>query len=641
VTVEFTDLNEVNFSFMNKSAIFLTFWTLLPALTGFSQGNEIYGTVRDSVSVINLPETVVTGNRAEVQRNITPIAVTLVSRDEIEQSGETNILPILSHYTPGMFVTERGVTGFGVSAGSAGKISIRGVGGSPNSRVLVLIDGQPQFMGIFGHPLPDAYLATDAQKAEVVRGPSSVLYGSNAMGGVVNILTRQQEKEGFNLNANGSYGSYNSFKTSLGAGFKAKNWSAFASGNKEHTDGHRENSGFDILNGYFKASGAIAPKWRVVADISMAGFESTDPGPVNTPDTTYATDPHWQNILRGYTSLSAENSHNKSEGAVRAHLNWGDHDLYDGFHSNDQNFGLSAYQGLKLFRGSLLTVGVDYALYGGKAENLLLPAHPVFVDTAVWEAGVYFVAQQTFFDRLVATAGLRSHYHDLFGMEWVPQAGVSYTFTSRTTLKANVSKGFRSPTIQELFLYKAANPMLEPEEMWNYELSAFQPLLNHRVVLEVNAFYAVGSNMIETTGVAPDIQNRNVGSFENWGIEFSGRYMATKSLSFLCNYSWLHMVKKVTAAPGHHLYTEGTYSWKGFRFNLAGEYVGELYTKTEPEVSEDYFLLNASAGYSLKRYLEFTITGQNLLDQEYEINYGYPMPGITVMGGVKFTFNQE
>ena len=76
------------------------------------------------------------------------------------------------------------------ASGAAGGISIRGIGGSPNTQMLVLIDGHPQFMGLMGHPLPDAYVASDVERVEVVRGPASILYGTNAMGGVINIITR-------------------------------------------------------------------------------------------------------------------------------------------------------------------------------------------------------------------------------------------------------------------------------------------------------------------------------------------------------------------------------------------------------------------------------------------------------------------
>lgn len=86
--------------------------------------------------------------------------------------------------------------GYGVSNGAAGGISLRGIGGSPTTGLLVLIDGHPQYMGLMGHPIADAYQSMLAEKVEVVRGPASVLYGSNAMGGVINIVTRRQREDG-------------------------------------------------------------------------------------------------------------------------------------------------------------------------------------------------------------------------------------------------------------------------------------------------------------------------------------------------------------------------------------------------------------------------------------------------------------
>ncbi len=100
-------------------------------------------------------------------------------------------------------------------------------GGSPNTQVLVLIDGHPQFMGIMGHPLPDAYVASDAEKIEIIRGPASILYGSNAMGGVINIITRKQKEDGLNANARLMYGSSNARKYMANAGFKKNKLNIF------------------------------------------------------------------------------------------------------------------------------------------------------------------------------------------------------------------------------------------------------------------------------------------------------------------------------------------------------------------------------------------------------------------------------
>ena len=163
-------------------------------------------------------------------------------------------------------MTERGVTGFGVADGAAGQISIRGVGGSPTTGVLMLIDGHPQFMGIMGHPLPDSYVASDAERVEVIRGPASILYGSNAMGGVINIITKKQAVDGARGNARLSYGSFNTQKYMVSGGYKKNKFSVFASGNHDRTDGHRENSDFKIKNGYVKLgydlSSRISIKYR-------------------------------------------------------------------------------------------------------------------------------------------------------------------------------------------------------------------------------------------------------------------------------------------------------------------------------------------------------------------------------------------
>ena len=145
-------------------------------------------------SLIRLKEVVVSANKILVARNSVPLSISVIERDEIEASSESALLPVLSQRVPGLFVTQKGITGFGVSDGSAGTVNIRGVGQS--NKVLMLFDGQPQWAGIFGHSLPDTYVASDVERVEVIRGPGSLLYGSNAMGGVVNIITRKHQQEG-------------------------------------------------------------------------------------------------------------------------------------------------------------------------------------------------------------------------------------------------------------------------------------------------------------------------------------------------------------------------------------------------------------------------------------------------------------
>ena len=88
-------------------------------------------------TAVVLEQAVITGNRTLVNRNNVPMNITVIGREEIENSSESALLPVLSERVPGLFVSERGITGFGVASGAAGGISIRGVGGSPNTQMLV------------------------------------------------------------------------------------------------------------------------------------------------------------------------------------------------------------------------------------------------------------------------------------------------------------------------------------------------------------------------------------------------------------------------------------------------------------------------------------------------------------------------
>ncbi|NJO68396.1 MAG: TonB-dependent receptor plug domain-containing protein [Bacteroidetes bacterium] len=232
----------------------------------------------DSLSSHNLDEVVVTATKTLVSRNNVAYSVSVVNEQNIEQSSESALLPVLAENVPGLFVTERGITGFGVANGSAGQISIRGIGGSPSTQVLVLLNGNPQFMGLMGHPLPDSYIASDAQRVEIIRGPASTLYGSNAMGGVINIITREQKKEGYSVNSRLMYGSYNTLKYMVNGGYSKNRFNVFASFNHDKTDGHRDSSAFNINNGYLRAGYKVTDNISFNADFSLAGFKATDPG---------------------------------------------------------------------------------------------------------------------------------------------------------------------------------------------------------------------------------------------------------------------------------------------------------------------------------------------------------------------------
>lgn len=623
--------------------------TLKVSYVGYISQQKSFSINTDSIQNANFvlqeasylaEEAVVTATGNKVARRDVSPAISIVPRETLEDSKESALLPLLNEQVPGLFVTERGITGFGVASGAAGHMSIRGVGGYPNTGILVLIDGSPQYMGLFGHPLPDAYVTTDAEKVEVIRGPASMMYGSNAMAGVINIITRKQDDHGLEGRARLSYGSFNTFKASANAGYKHKGFSVFASINHDRTDGHRENSSFEITNAYFKLGYELSKNLRITADGSIASFTSVDPGPASTSDSSYLFEEHWVDILRNMLSFSFENTFEHAEGAIKLFYNSGRHKIYDGFLSKDFNYGFSLYENIQIFRKTNLSAGFDFKNYGGKAENEFAMAGQgiLFADTSLHELGGYLMLRQEIATKWILTAGIRLNHQNNTGKEWVPQFGINYLINNNNILKASVSKGFRYPTIRELYMWQAANPNLMPERMWCYEGSYLGSLPAGKLNFEFTAYYQEGDNLIQTIGQYPDIVYENTGDFSHYGIEVSVNWAPWEFIGLESNYSWLHMEDILIGAPEHQWFSSIKYHQNRFSANLSGMYIHGLSTSISPESIEQYFLLNARVSYALYDFLTLWVSGENLLNTEYQTNYDYPMPGIYVLGGIDINF---
>jgi iron complex outermembrane receptor protein len=128
---------------------------------------------------------------------------------------------------------------------------------------------------------------------------------------------------------------------------------------------------------------------------------------------------------------------------------------------------------------------------------------------------------------------------------------------------------------------------------------------------------------------------QNAGTFSNKGIEFSAKYEIAKNFRIQGNYSFTDIEKPVLAAPRHQANLSANYNYKIWNFNLSGQYIDGLYTRINPiPVTENYLLLNARIAAQVLPQLNIFVMANNLLNQKYEINYGYPMPGTYVNVGV-------
>ena len=178
----------------------------------------------DSIPTLSLDEVVVTGTRSSTDPRLLPVTVSVVNETALNEKATPNILHTLTEQIPGIFVTSRGVFGYGVSNGGSGAIKVRGIGGQPNTDVLVLIDGLPQYAGLYGHPIADNYQTMMAERVEVIRGPASLYYGSNAMGGVINIVTHQPKKDTVITSIHAQGGSFGSVDAGITNQLRRGKW---------------------------------------------------------------------------------------------------------------------------------------------------------------------------------------------------------------------------------------------------------------------------------------------------------------------------------------------------------------------------------------------------------------------------------
>ena len=596
------------------------------------------------VDSLSLDEVVVTGTRNVTDVRHLPMTVTVVNRETLTEQQRTNILPTVAEQVPGLFVTSRSMMGYGVSTGAAGGISLRGIAAG-SGQLLVLIDGHPQYNGIYGHSISDSYQTMMAERVEVLRGPASVLYGSNAMGGVLNIVTRKMQGDGVRTHINLGAGSYGTIQTEASNQLRSGRFTSTVAAQYSRTDNHRPHMGFEQYGGYVRLGYDLNPHWNVYADVDVTHFNASYPGSTSAP---LLEADQW--ITRGVISAAVENHYDRTSGALSVYDNFGRHKINDGyaanggspqsrlFRSKDALTGVSWYQSVNLFEGNRLTVGFDYQHIYGNAYYTSRETGEV-LDTPNKQSGRshrnevagYVDLRQDIAAWLTVDAGLRLDHHSVVGTEWVPQGGIVVRPMESGELKAMVSKGFRNPTMREMYLYPPSNEDLRPERMMNYELSWRQRLTEQGLTYGINLFLLKADNLIQTV----NRQNINTGELKNKGVEVEAAWRINRHWQLNTNHSYLDMETPVVAAPTYKGYLGANYREGRWNVIFGLQHIAGLYTAVgDDEQKENFTLLNATVNYQLQRHVALWLRGENLLAQRYEINLGYPMPRATFMAGV-------
>ena len=610
----------------------------------------------DTTRVHGLGEVVVTGSNQATSRNLLPYTVSIVNSRQLEATGKTQLLSALSGEVPSLFVSQRNIFGFGVSNGGSGGIKIRGVGGSPTNAILMMVDGQPQFAGLYSHPVADFYETEYVDHVEVLRGPGSVLYGSNAMGGVINVITKQARQDGVHTTLSSQYGSYNTWQSSITNMVRKGKFSSLVSLGYDRTDGLQDHFDFKQASLYAKVGYDVAKNWSLFADYSLMNFIGNDPIYAKLRNAE-SNDIYHQNVTRGEASVTLSNQYAASatNGAVRIYYSYGNHYIDDPnhFHSLDDRFGILAYQNFSPWKMATATVGFDFNTYTGKIPmsgghaygDGSRPAQMQTIDRkSITEYSPYITLQQALFKGILTlNGGLRMANSDRFGSHWLPQVGFAVHPGDDWTLKASLAKGYRNPSFREMYLYAVANPDLNPESMMNYEASIAKHFSRY-LSMDVTAYFSEGSNLIQTASVptadgGTTNRNMNTGSFINKGIEVSAQSHPLDVLSLRASYSFMHTsLSNLTAAPKNQYFLGigwQALKWLSVDAELKG--VGGLYVADNVE-RQNYALLGLRLTYKPVKFLDIFAHFDNIANAKYQINYGYEMPGFTAMGGVKVRF---
>lgn len=548
----------------------------------------------------------------------------------IERSGARTVFDAVERLVPGAFVTRRGVMGYGIATNGTGQVSLRGVGGSPNTGVLIVIDGRPDYQGLMGHPLPDFYSLSDTASVSVTEGPAPVLYGSNAMGGVVEIEPARP-RGGFETRLTGSLGSFLTGLDRFSHGARFERAFYLLSGGVAHTRGERASAAFRSQDASVAAGYDWAPGWKTSLQGRYGHFHVEDPGPVAAPlNGSYAR------VGRGGFSVNVDHARARHWGYARLYSARGHHIITDGFRSVDSTTGVRVHESFALRPQLVAEAGADVVTFGGRARNVT--SRLDYGEHELNSAAGFTRLQWAPSGRTRLHGGLRYDRHSLSGAVLAPEFHASRSLTPNYSLAVAVARGFRNPTIRELYLFPAPNPQLKPEYMWNYQAS-LQARPHSRVTASATAYYADLSHVIVTLGRFPNLRLTNSGRALNRGVESLARWKVRPGLEVTSGYAWVRSTNLAPLVPAHKWNYAVEWDARGVLVNLGGMSVGRRWADlARQRTLGGYTLATLRVSVPVNRKWSAQVTVDNLLHRRYEVLAGYPMPGVNALAGMSVRF---
>jgi iron complex outermembrane receptor protein len=569
--------------------------------TGFAQESE-----QEQLPLYWMDEIVVTATRTEKAIRDLSATVSVITREDIEASSANSCMDILNTL-PGLFVQRTGAFG-------RADVEIRGIG-ERGRKVMVLVDGRPVKMGLFGCTVTHSLPLNNVERIEVVRGPASVLYGSDALGGVINIITRKLA-ENRQVDYTFSYGSYDTDQHRLRAGGSNGPLTFYATADKRQSGGYLANAAYDGRDFTAQAGYQITDHVEAVLNSKYFEAHKEEPLQANNLDTLDA----WNDYERGAVDLTFTGKWAQWNGSLKFYRNFGEHQFSDGWHSRDFTNGVMLNSTGRLLAGNELTVGAEFRQQGGER----LSGTPGDWDKT--EYAVFFHDEQLLLNKLVLTFGARYNHDEFAGNVICPQAGLVFHPREGTTLRGSVNKGFRVPQINELYLFPPSNTDLESEEVWNTEVGITQRIVDGMDV-DLAAYRMKGENLIRMEKVSgmPPFRFKNTGEFDFMGIEAGVRARIGNTVSARLSYTYLDPGAKTTGRPGDKLDLGLRATRNKLALSLGAQYVADYFAAEDRNGSaSDYLVTDVKLSYEVLPGLRASLAVDNVLDRAYEIYADLP-----------------
>lgn len=618
---------------------------------------------------IQLEEIVVTATKVEELKKDLPYSVQVITKEDIKTSVAKDV---------GDLLIESAIGHVSKQPGSFTQFYLRGLGLGVNpltSRNLILINGlRTATINIAMIPVDDI------ERVEIVKGPASALYGSNAMGGVINIITKKASDEGIHGYVGVEGGSWLRRKVTGELNLKKSNLDAYllmirADGDDYDTKGYGsyKNTGYNEENLSLRVGYEFLKDNRFSFGFKhYRGWEIGSPGNILLPTEKDYVDHSLDSIDLAYETKSFKTAYYLSKRKYEFHDNmWGEVYLYT---TNSQ--GLSIQKVFNLNEHRIL-VGGEWNRIKLENENDLSP--PFQPKSKYDNYGIFSEMKISITKSLILTAGARYDYFKneishTPNMPVIPKkenldhitlrGGIVYKFTDTLSLRANAGTGFRAPSPDEYageyILWGAryvGNPSLKPEKNINCEvgLNFYQSDFNGDFTFFHSNFRDKISGYFDTNLNAYTYKNSDRATIQGWEINLSYDLKNLLGLKFsLEPFTNITYHTRFSDSDGKPLLA--TPKWlgafgirahgKNWDTRLIANYIGDenvnyfnpITWQSKIIKKSDFTVFNFKALYKPVKKLEFSLGIENLFDRAYEYVSDYPMPRRTITAGMKWLF---